>query len=201
MKKSYSLSTLLLLMIIVALSLALVVTRWKFAEVYAELEVNRQRFGHIRVEDETKTYVSRITQPNDSIGTSYRIRVPEGSRYLLHLTDMISERNGFPENPEPTKSISLNGWRDGADAILSYHLYWENDAPRFRVLRNRKASSTTCPLTGRGRVGMKPLNWKRVLRSSTQLMKRSISFGGETPLPIAGCYCGWSRTMSGIESG
>lgn len=133
MKKSYSLSTLMLLMIIVALSLTLVVTRWKFVEVHDELEVNRQRFGHIRVDDESKTYVSRITNPNESVGTSYRIRVPEGSRYLLHLSDMVSDESGFPVNPEPTKSISLNGWRDGADVILTYSLYWENDAPRFRV--------------------------------------------------------------------
>jgi len=106
---------------------------WRLMEANAELDLNRRRFGHIKVYDESKTYVSRVEDPNASISKSYRIRVPEGSRYLLHLTDAAFPQKGYPANPTPTKSISLNGWRDGADVILSYTIYWENNAPRFNV--------------------------------------------------------------------
>jgi len=133
MKKSFSLSTLLLLTVIVALVMSQVVMSWRLIEANAELDLNRRRFGHIKVHDESKTYVSRIEDPNASISTSYRIRVPEGSRYLLHLTDATFPQKRYPANPIPTKSISLNGWRDGANVILSYNIYWENNAPRFSV--------------------------------------------------------------------
>ena len=93
----------------------------------------RRRFGHIRAEDETKSYVARISEPNEQNSQAYRIHVPAGSRYLLHLTDTTFVEDDYPTNPVPTKTISLNGWRDGADVVLSYNIYWENNAPRVVV--------------------------------------------------------------------
>ena len=131
MKKSFSLSSLFLLTAIVALTMSQIVMWWRLADANAELDLNRRRFGHIQVDDESQTYVSRIAEPNASISKSYRIRVPAGSRYLLHLSDTTFIGEGYPVNPTPTKTISLNGWRDGADAILSYYIRWDNNAPRL----------------------------------------------------------------------
>lgn len=133
MKKSYSLSTLLLLMVIAALIMSQIVMMWRLADARSELELNRRRFGYIHVDDESKSYVARIPEPNAQEKTSYRIRVPAGSRYLLHLTDTTFSGEGYPTNPVPTRSISLNSWRDGADVILSYCIYWKDNAPRLNV--------------------------------------------------------------------
>lgn len=130
--KSYSLISLLLFTAVAALLVSQFVMMRQLAEANAEIDAVRSKYGYIRVDDSSKTYVSRIAD-NEQDVDSYRIRVPAGSRYLLHLTDDTFEKSDYLDNPEPTKSISLNNWREGADAILSYHVYWENNAPRVVV--------------------------------------------------------------------
>jgi hypothetical protein len=104
----------------------------QLADAREEVESIRRKYGYIRVEDEKMTYVSRIAE-NEETDDAYRIVVPAGSRYLLHLTDTQFEHDGYPPDPIPTKTISLNGWREGADVVLSYSIYWENNAPRVVV--------------------------------------------------------------------
>ena len=130
--KSFSLLTLFLLVVIAVLAVSQFVMMGQLADARAEVDSVRRKYGHIRVENESKTYVSRITD-NEQDNDAYRIRVPAGSRYLLHLTDATFEKSDYPDNPIPTKTISLNGWREGADAVLSYSIYWESNAPRVVV--------------------------------------------------------------------
>ena len=130
--KSYSLFSLLLLIVIVALAVSQFVMMRQLREARTEIDAVRSKYGYIRVDDPSKTYVSRIADNEEDVD-SYRICVPAGSRYLLHLTDTTFENSDYPNNPTPTKTISLNHWREGADAVLSYSIYWENDAPRFVV--------------------------------------------------------------------
>jgi len=121
--KSYSLLTLLLLIVIAALSVSQFVMMRQLADAQAEIDTVRRKYGYIRIENENSTYVSRIAD-NEQGENAYRIRVPSGSRYLLHLTDATFEKSDYPVDPIPTKTISLNGWQEGADAVLSYSIYW-----------------------------------------------------------------------------
>lgn len=132
-KRSFAISTLLLWTLIIALTLSNIVAAWRLADINDELEANRRRYGHITVADPTKTYISRIEDPNASSDTSFRVQVPEGSRYLLHLSDASFDESGPPADLQPTTSISLNGWRDGAEAVLSYSIQWDEDRPRIIV--------------------------------------------------------------------
>jgi hypothetical protein len=131
--KSYSLLTLILVVVIAALTVSHIVMMRQLADARAEVESIRRRFGHIRVDDESRTYVARITEPNEPTDHAYRIRVPAGSRYLLHLSDTPFVADDYPPDPVPTKTISLNGWRDGADVVLSYSIRWEKNAPRVII--------------------------------------------------------------------
>lgn len=131
--KRFSLSNLLLLVVIVSLLLAHGVMRRELMQARAELDIVRRRFGHIRVEDDKLTYVAQLAEPNEGTSHSWRIRVPAGSRYLLHLTDRSVGEASEKRKPFFERTISLNGWRDGADAVLSYHIYVENNAMRIRV--------------------------------------------------------------------
>ena len=65
---------------------------------------------------------------------AYRVIVPAGSRYMLHLSDQFSEEGKRPEDPVTVKSISLNGWREGSDAILFYN-FDTNGKPPTLVVR------------------------------------------------------------------
>ena len=130
--KSYSLFSLLLLVVIAAMVVSQFLMMRQLAEARAEIDSVRSKYGYIRVDDRSKTYVARIADNEEDVD-SYRICVPAGSRYLLHITDTTFEDSDYPDDPIPTKSISLNHWREGADAVLSYSIYWENDALRFVV--------------------------------------------------------------------
>lgn len=123
----------LLWTVIIALTLSNIVAAWRLADIQDELELNRRRYGHINVTDPAKTYVALIEDPNESSRESFRVRVPEGSRYLLHLSDATFTADGPPANLEPTQTISLNGWRDGAESVLTYSIQWDRDRPRVVV--------------------------------------------------------------------
>ena len=128
----FSLLNLLFLVVIVALCTSHFVMFRQLSEARSEVENVRRKYGHIKIDDEKMTYVSRIAD-NEEAEDAYRIIVPAGSRYMLHLADANWDGDGFLPDPTPTKTISLNGWRDGADVILSISTYWENNAPRIVV--------------------------------------------------------------------
>jgi hypothetical protein len=130
--KSFSLLNLLLLVAIVALTVSQLVMLRQLSDARREVDSVRRRFGYIKVDDEKMTYVSRIAG-NEEPEVAYRIIVPAGSRYMLHLTDATLEGYGFLNELNPTKTISLNGWREGADVVLSFSNDWENNAPKIVV--------------------------------------------------------------------
>ena len=130
--KSYKLSTLFLLVVIVALSVSQLVMMRRLANASAEIDSVRSKYGHVRVDDPSKTYVARIVD-NEQSQSAWRIRVPAGSRYLIHITDATFEKSEYPDDPIPTETISLNGWQGGADVVLSCSVRWENNAPRVVV--------------------------------------------------------------------
>ena len=119
-------------MVIAALGVSQFVMMRQLADAQAEIENVRRKYGYIRVDDESKTYVSRIAE-NEEANDAYRIIAPAGSRYMLHLSDATFDSDGYPVQLKPTKTISLNGWRDGADVILSYYVYMEDGVPRIVV--------------------------------------------------------------------
>jgi hypothetical protein len=99
----------------------------------AEIEVVRVKFGYIQVDDPSLTYVSRF--PSEW-AFAYRVVVPAGSRYMLHLTDQALEDDKQSKGSGTTKSISLNGWRDGSDAVLSYEFDTAGKPPTLVVRCN-----------------------------------------------------------------
>ena len=130
--KSYSLLSLMLLVVVAGLAVSQFVMMHQLADAHAEVELVRSKYGYIRVNDDTKTYVSRIVN-NEQEVDAYRICVPADSRYMLHLTDTLFEKGNYPVDPIPTKTISMNHWREGADAVLSYSVYWDSNIPRVVV--------------------------------------------------------------------
>jgi hypothetical protein len=130
--KRFSLLTLLLLTAIAGLIFSQVVMMRKLAVANAEVDNARRKYGYISVGDPTRTYVSAIAE-NEQNASAIRIIVPAGSRYLLHLSDTTFNHQTKTESLPPTKTISLNSWRDGADVTLTYAIYMENGKPRVEV--------------------------------------------------------------------
>lgn len=130
--KSYSLTTLLLLTVVVALILSQVLLMKQLKVAREEVNDVRRKFGYIRVVDKSKTYVALIAE-NEADSTAFRVWVPKGSHYVLHLTDATFDSNECPADPIPTTSISLKDWQQGADTVLSCSLYSEKNGPRAIV--------------------------------------------------------------------
>ena len=131
-KLTFTLSTLLLMVVIVAQFMSQMVMMRELSAARDELEEVRRKFGYIDAKNAKQIYVARIEE-NENDVAAYRIHIPPGHHYLLHLTDTIFETEGYPDNPKPTKTLSMNSWKEGADVVLSYSIYHENSAPRVRV--------------------------------------------------------------------
>lgn len=137
--KSFSLLTLLLLVLIAALVASHIAMMGQLADARAEAkdareEISdvRRKFGYIEVEDPRQTYVSWI--PDTRLGLSaFRIQIPPGQHYMLHLTDTDFPADEYPLNPVPTKTLSMNSWKQGADVILNYSIGYEDGVPHVRV--------------------------------------------------------------------
>lgn len=102
-------------------------------EARAELELVRKEFGHIQVDDPNRIQISRIEGREAKGGVHYRMRIPPGHRYFLHLADVSGDAYsdlGQPKNLKPTETLSMNSWRDGADLILSWRTEMEDDGKR-----------------------------------------------------------------------
>lgn len=138
--KSYSLLTLLFVVTLVALTVSQIMTMKELAEARAEVDSIRRKYGWIRIEDESKAYVSRFVNDDRErmVGgfgaqQTFRIVVPAGSRYLLHLTDAVAGENSYSGKLTPTKTFALDRWRNGADAVISCRVSRENNSPRVVV--------------------------------------------------------------------
>lgn len=113
---AFSLATLMLLVVIVALVVSQLVMMRKLAAARAEVEQVRRQFGSLRVEDDKQIYVAHV--PGNKQGTVYRLHIPPGHRYMLHLTDTTFPDADYPIDPQPTQTLSMNSWNTGADIVL-----------------------------------------------------------------------------------
>jgi hypothetical protein len=100
----------------------------KLAAARSEVDVIRRNYGYIRTEDARKVYVSSIVQHQGSNRDSLRIVVPPGQRYFLHLSETSARPSQSPPTANPRTTVVLNGWKDGADEILSYSIGWPPDS-------------------------------------------------------------------------
>jgi len=128
----FTIRDVLWLMVVVALVVSQIVMMRKLSEAHAEVETVRKQFGFIRPEDPNRIYIARI---GGDIGTpdQYRMHIPPGHRFLLHIADTEIPDTGYPENPKPTKTLSMNPWREGADVVLKWAIYDSGPAPRLEV--------------------------------------------------------------------
>lgn len=137
---SFSLATLLLLVVIAALIVShvamtrqVVDARAELAAARLEVEEVRRKFGHIRVENEKQIFVARVSEREVGTYDAYRIHIPPGHHYFLHLTDATFPTLGNPVDPKPTKTMSMNGWKDGADVVLTCSILKDEGTPRVQV--------------------------------------------------------------------
>jgi hypothetical protein len=90
----------------------------------------RRHFGFLDIKDEKLIHVGRI----GSRDNAYRLHIPPGHRFLLHVTEMKFPDVGWPENPQPSSTLSMNSWREGADVVLQWSEITEEDSKlRFVV--------------------------------------------------------------------
>ncbi len=131
-KKSYSLLTLLLLMLIPALVVSQIVMMRQLADAEAEVEEARRLYGYIRVRDAEKTIVQRLEDSPDR-RNAYRIHIPTGRHYIFHISDVPFVGGLPPADLPASATLSMNSWRDGADVILSYYIRVEGEQRRMVV--------------------------------------------------------------------
>ncbi len=96
----------------------------------AERDELRAKFGHIEVNDESRTYFAPVKSYEGE--DTFRAIFPAGSRYLLHISDTPMNNSEVPDDLPRTKTMSMNGWREGADIILKWGV-WGGDSKRFVV--------------------------------------------------------------------
>ena len=75
--KSFSLSTLLLVVVIAALTFSQILLMRQLGLAHAEVNDIRRKYGYVRVTDKSKTYVAQIPE-NESAGDAYRLWIPKG---------------------------------------------------------------------------------------------------------------------------
>ena len=142
-RSSFSLLTLFLVIAIAALGVSHYVmmreVRDAKREVEAarqELEVVRKQFGYLRIDDPKKIYITRvkgtgiITTAN---ANRYRLYIPPGRRFLIHVGETEISEIGPAESAMPIATTSVNSWREGAEVILYWTNSTEGDMRRIRV--------------------------------------------------------------------
>ncbi len=140
-KAQFSLLTLILAVTIAALLLSNVtMVRWlrqarvEVERARAEVEETRRRYGYLEVTDQKLIHVSRIEGGDSSWGNSYRLHIPPGNRFLLHIGEGDISDEGEFELPQPAKSLSMNNWAQGADLILHWDIQYGDDGiPHLKV--------------------------------------------------------------------
>ena len=81
----------------------------RLADAQAEVKAIRRDFGYVRVKDPNKLYIASIPQHEGK----YRIVVPPGDRYFLHLTETDAGSDEIQIDTKPWITVVLNGWKDG----------------------------------------------------------------------------------------
>jgi len=139
-RSSFSLLTLFLVIAIAALGVSHYVmmreVREARREVEAarqELEVVRKQFGYLRIDDPKKIYITKIEGTKAVGGNHYRLYIPPGHRYLLHVGETEYARTGPVGTPKPLATLSMNSWREGADVVLHWTNTTEGEKRRLKV--------------------------------------------------------------------
>ena len=96
-----------------------------FSLARAEIADVRRRFGYIRIDDQEQIYVARITESEPGVD-AYRIHIPPGNHYMLHLTESEFLNESYPVDPKPTGTMSMDQWTEGADVVLRF---WISNGP------------------------------------------------------------------------
>lgn len=135
-RSSFSLLTLFLVIAIAALAVSHYVMMRQVRDAQRELEkarqeieVARKQFGYLRIDDPQKIYITKIEGTGANGANHYRLYIPSGHRYLLHVGETEYAATGPVGKPKPLATLSMNSWRDGADAIL----HWTGGRRRLKV--------------------------------------------------------------------
>jgi hypothetical protein len=131
-RASFSLLTLFLWITIAALLMSHVSMRRELAAARSELDDARRQFGYLRIDDPNLIFVARI-QGNELGANTYRLHIPSGHRFLLHLADTEIPDGGPPNDPKPTQTISMNSWGNGADVVLHWQILIDKGTPTFQA--------------------------------------------------------------------
>ena len=129
-RATFSLVTLLLLTAIVALLVSHVSMMRQLAAARSEVDSVRRQFGYVRIDDPNLIYVSRIEAPEAGLN-SYRLHIPPGHRFMLHMSETEISDTGPPPSPKPTQSMSMNSWQNGADVVMKWDVLMDKGAPTF----------------------------------------------------------------------
>ena len=117
--KRFSISSLLLIVAIVAVLVSHVRTSIQLREAQREILEIRQTYGYINVQDKTKINVVSLSKEKRHDADALRFVVPPGDRYFLHLSETTAREISEVPSGRPKITYSL-GWKDGADVILRY---------------------------------------------------------------------------------
>ena len=129
MKKQFSIAGLLLVVFVAALIVSQVVLSGRLSDSQSTLrEVHRQN-QMIFVDDPSRLYLLQLGETGDI----FRVHLPPGADYVLHLADTIASEDGFPSDPTPTKTIAFGDTTDGFDTIL--HLQVARDPNNRGIAR------------------------------------------------------------------
>jgi hypothetical protein len=140
---SFSLLTVMLLVAIVALSVSHYVMMRQVAEAKREveaarneLEVARKQFGYLRIDDPQKIYITKV-KGSGIITTAnpnrYRLYIPPGHRFLIHVGETEISETGPIGPATPIATTSVSSWREGAEVLLYWTNSTEGDVRRIRV--------------------------------------------------------------------
>jgi hypothetical protein len=133
-------------MTVVALVLAQWVTFRELQQSRTEAEGVRYKYGDIRVQDDSKTSVFRFV--NDDYGRalpegieadeSFRLVVPSGARYVLHLSDVVEKKYAYPSRDAlvPTETVVLDP--GPSNIVISRFIRSKEKAPRIVVSSESK---------------------------------------------------------------
>ena len=128
--RKYSIKTLLLLTVIAALVVSQFVLVGQLQQARSELDMVP---GRVIIDDPSLTYVRAITSEHNQLPQSVRIVTPADSRYLLRLCDATFDDETPVQSLPVTETIALNGWRDGADVVLTCKVQRDNGSPVIKV--------------------------------------------------------------------
>jgi hypothetical protein len=131
-KRTFSLLTLLLLTVIVAMAVSQVTMMRQMAEAEAEVNQARRLYGYIRISDAEKTIVQRL-EDSPERRSAYRVHIPPGRHYILHISDVPFVGGLPPADLPASATLSMNNWRHGANVILSYSILAEGEQHRMVV--------------------------------------------------------------------